>query len=94
MTHKVRAANMSVFVTFGLRKDGSIGDVFIDVAKEGTQMRELMQATAKLISLSLENGIPISKILTVLRDGDKDTIPHAVAKLIAAEMKLQTQEAA
>lgn len=84
-THKVKVGNRSVFVCFGYYKDGTVGEVFIDTAKAGTEMKELISAVGKLASLALQLGATPAVIAGILNDASENTIPNVLAKMIVEE---------
>lgn len=81
-TIKGRVGGMSVFVTLGYFEDGSLGEIFIDASREGTQVREMMHALARMVSLGLQSGISIESIIKILGDTETDSIPAYVSKLL------------
>lgn len=84
-THKVKLGRNSVFVSIGYYDDDTAGEVFIDTAKAGTQMKELMEAVGKLVSLALQLGAGPDTIAGILEGATPGTIPQIVARLIEDE---------
>lgn len=54
---KRKIGTFSVFVTFGEYEDGRLAEIFIDVAREGAELRAWMDAFAMAISLGLQHGV-------------------------------------
>jgi ribonucleoside-diphosphate reductase alpha chain len=52
-----------VVVTTGEYADGTIGEVFIDMHKEGSAFRSVMNCVAILTSLCLQHGVPLDLIV-------------------------------
>jgi ribonucleoside-diphosphate reductase alpha chain len=50
----------------GLYPDGRPGELFVDVAKAGTALRAWAGVAAKLLSLMLQYGVPLSEITEAL----------------------------
>ena len=59
MTHKFVIGDHEGYVTVGLYPDGSPGEIFIVMAKEGTVVSGLCDCFATAISLSLQFGVPL-----------------------------------
>lgn len=66
VTQRVRVNGQTVHFTVGLYPDGRPGEVFIDVAKDGTAARSWAGATAKLMSLMLQYGVPLHELAGAL----------------------------
>ena len=84
-THKKRVGRNTVFFTLGRHADGTIGEVWIDTAKSGTDMRELMHGMARMTSLALQYGASIDELISVLENGSPHSIPVALGELLKAE---------
>ncbi len=50
------------YLTVGLFEDGSPGEVFITISKEGSTIRGLMDSLAVMTSLALQYGVPIENL--------------------------------
>ncbi len=59
ITHKFGIAGHEGYITVGLYKDGTPGELFIRMAKEGSTVSGLMDSFATAISLALQHGVPI-----------------------------------
>ncbi len=62
VTHKFRVGEQEGYVTVGLFEDGTPGEVFITMAKEGSTASGLMDAVAMMTSLSLQYGVGLEKL--------------------------------
>ncbi len=62
ITHKFEVGGHEGYITVGLYKDGSPGEIFIRMAKEGSTVSGLMDSFATAVSLALQHGVPL-KIL-------------------------------
>jgi len=56
---KFRVGDYEGYIHVGVYDDGSPGDVFVDIAKEGTTLAGLMNAFMIAISLGLQYGVPL-----------------------------------
>jgi ribonucleoside-diphosphate reductase alpha chain len=59
ITHKFAIAGHEGYITVGLYKDGTPGELFIRMAKEGSTVSGLMDSFATAVSLALQHGVPI-----------------------------------
>src|SRR5262249_42084081 len=59
MTHKFSIAGHEWYITVGLCEDGTPGEVFITMSKEGSTISGLMVSLATSISLALQYGVPL-----------------------------------
>jgi ribonucleoside-diphosphate reductase alpha chain len=62
ITHKFRVDDQEGYVTVGLYEDGSPGEVFVTISKEGSTIRGLMDSVAVLTSLALQYGVPVDDL--------------------------------
>lgn len=63
ITHKFSVANHQGYVTVGLYVDGTPGEIFITISKEGSVIRGLMDAFATSVSIGLQYGVPLSVLI-------------------------------
>jgi ribonucleoside-diphosphate reductase alpha chain len=59
MTHKFSIGGHEGYITVGLYEDGSPGDIFITMAKEGSTISGLMDSFATAVSYALQYGVPL-----------------------------------
>jgi len=59
LTHKFTIAGHKGYITVGLYEDGSPGEVFITMAKEGSTISGLMDSFASMTSFALQYGVPL-----------------------------------
>src|SRR5437588_1742261 len=59
VTHKFEVGGHEGYITVGLYKDGSPGEIFIRMAKEGSTVAGLMDSFATAVSLALQHGVPL-----------------------------------
>ncbi len=59
ITHKFSIGGHEGYITVGLYEDGTPGEVFIPMAKEGSTISGLMDSFATAISYALQYGVPL-----------------------------------
>src|SRR5579864_1051336 len=59
ITHKFNVGGHEGYITVGLYPDGSVGELFITMAKEGSTVSGLMDSFACGISIALQHGVPL-----------------------------------
>ncbi len=59
LTHKFNIGGHEGYITVGLYEDGTPGEVFISMAKEGSTISGLMDTLATSISYGLQYGVPL-----------------------------------
>lgn len=62
-TQKAEIGGHSVFLRTGEYEDGSLGEIFIDMQKEGAAFKGLMNCFAIAISVGLQYGIPLEEFV-------------------------------
>ncbi|MBT4790976.1 MAG: vitamin B12-dependent ribonucleotide reductase [Halobacteriovoraceae bacterium] len=60
-TQKATVGGHKVYLRTGEYKDGSIGEIFIDMHKEGAAYRSLMNCFSIAISLGMQYGVPLDE---------------------------------
>ena len=58
-TQEAKVAGHKVFLRTGEYEDGSVGEIFIDMNKEGAAMRSMFNCFAVAISMGLQYGVPL-----------------------------------
>jgi ribonucleoside-diphosphate reductase alpha chain len=59
LTHHFSIGGQEGYVTVGLHEDGTPGELFIRMAKEGSTVSGLMDSFATAVSLALQYGVPL-----------------------------------
>lgn len=59
VTHKFSIAGQEGYFTVGLFEDGSPGEIFIKMSKEGSTISGLMDSFAVAVSMCLQYGVPL-----------------------------------
>ena len=62
-THKFSIGGHEGYITVGLYQDGSPGEIFVRMAKEGSVIAGLMDSFATSISLALQHGVPLTVLI-------------------------------
>lgn len=63
ITHKFNVGGQEGYITVGLYEDGRPGELFIQMAKEGSTMGGLMDTIGTLTSISLQYGVPLKTLV-------------------------------
>ena len=64
VTHKFNVAGHEGYLIVGLYEDGSPGELFITMAKEGSTIGGLMDSLGTAISVALQYGVPVQSLVT------------------------------
>ncbi|MET6999712.1 vitamin B12-dependent ribonucleotide reductase [Chitinophaga defluvii] len=62
-TQKAKVGGQAIFLRTGEYNDGTLGEIFIDLAKEGSTLRSLMNCFAIAVSVGLQYGVPLSEFV-------------------------------
>ena len=62
-THKFSIGGHEGYITTGMYEDGSPGEIFVRMAKEGSVIAGLMDSFATSISLALQHGVPLTVLI-------------------------------
>jgi ribonucleoside-diphosphate reductase alpha chain len=60
-TQKARIGNQKVYIRTGEYEDGALGEIFIDMHKEGAAFRSMTNCFAIAVSLGLQHGVPLDE---------------------------------
>jgi ribonucleoside-diphosphate reductase alpha chain len=63
ITHKFSIGGHEGYITVGKYEDGSPGEIFITMAKEGSTISGLMDSFATMTSLALQHGVPLQLLV-------------------------------
>jgi ribonucleoside-diphosphate reductase alpha chain len=66
-TIKVHIEGQAVFLCCEEYPDGTLGGIFLDISKQGTFTRGICDSLARMVSIALQNGTPIEKVISALR---------------------------
>lgn len=64
LTHKFDIGGHEGYITVGLHEDGTPGEIFLVMAKEGSTISGLMDAFATSVSLGLQYGVPLETLVS------------------------------
>ena len=62
-TIKSKVGGQAVFLRTGEYSDGTLGEIFIDMSKEGATMRSMLNCFAIAISIGLQYGVPLEEFV-------------------------------
>jgi ribonucleoside-diphosphate reductase alpha chain len=62
-TQEARVGGQKVYLRTGEYDDGSLGEIFIDVAKEGAAFRSIINSFAIAVSKGLQYGVPLEEFV-------------------------------
>ncbi len=62
-TQKAKINGQSVYIRTGEYENGQIGEIFIDMHREGASFRSLLNCFAISISLGLQHGVPLEEFV-------------------------------
>jgi ribonucleoside-diphosphate reductase alpha chain len=60
-TQKSRIGNHKIYLRTGEYEDGTLGEIFIDMHKEGAAFRSMTNCFAIAVSLGLQHGVPLEE---------------------------------
>jgi ribonucleoside-diphosphate reductase alpha chain len=64
-TQEARIGGQKVYIRTGEYEDGTLGEIFVDMHKEGAAFRSMMNAFAISVSLGLQYGVPLDEYVEV-----------------------------
>ena len=67
ITHKFTIGEHEGYITIGEYADGSPGEVFVQISKEGSAISGLMDAVGALASVALQSGVPLATLVKKFR---------------------------
>lgn len=82
-TQEARVGGQKVYVRTGEYEDGALGEIFIDIHKEGAAYRSMMNCFAIAVSLGLQYGVPLEEyvnVFTFTRFEPQGTVDHPNVK--------------
>jgi ribonucleoside-diphosphate reductase alpha chain len=62
-TQKARIGNHKLYLRTGEYEDGTLGEIFLDMHKEGAAFRSMTNCFAIAISLGLQHGVPLDEFV-------------------------------
>lgn len=67
VTHKFRVGNHEGYLTVGLHPDGTPGEIFLKMSKEGSTISGMCQAYCRAFSLALQHGLRVEDAVVRFR---------------------------
>ncbi len=68
VTHKFSINGHEGYLTIGLFEDGSPGEIFIKMSKEGSTLSGLIQGFCRAFSLAIQYGLPLTDAVDRFRN--------------------------
>jgi ribonucleoside-diphosphate reductase alpha chain len=63
ITQEAKVGGNKIFLRTGEYEDGMLGEIFIDMHKEGAALRSVMNCFAMLVSIALQYGVPLETLV-------------------------------
>jgi len=63
LTQEAKVGGHKIFLRTGEYEDGGLGEIFIDMHKEGAALRSVMNCFAMLVSIALQYGVPLEVLV-------------------------------
>ena len=63
LTQEAKVGGNKIFLRSGEYQDGTLGEIFIDMHKEGAALRSVMNCFAMLVSIALQYGVPLEMLV-------------------------------
>lgn len=82
-TQKAKVGGHTIFVRTGEYGDGTLGEIFVDMHKEGASFRSLLNCFAIAVSIGLQYGVPLDEFVEKFiftRFEPSGTVNHANIK--------------
>jgi ribonucleoside-diphosphate reductase alpha chain len=90
--HEFNVSGHMITIVIGEYEDGSVGEVFIDLGKEGSDVSGWANAFAICLSLGLQHGVPLDKFCHTFKDmkfgfhdDEVTSVPDLVMKTLERE---------
>lgn len=64
VTHKFEIAGLEGYLNCGHYEDGQLGEVFINIAKQGSTLSGLLDTLATAVSIALQYGVPLDVLVS------------------------------
>lgn len=62
-TQELRIGNTKIFIRTGCYEDGKLGEIFINVKKDGSTLQGLLNCFAVSVSIGLQYGVPLKEYI-------------------------------
>lgn len=86
-TFKRKVNGRSIFVGVGYSEEGNISEIWIDTAKEGTELRTMMNAFAMMTSLALQFGAPVDHLMSTLLKFPQGELTREIGEVLKEASK-------
>jgi ribonucleoside-diphosphate reductase alpha chain len=65
ITVEARIGGQKLYIRTGEYDDGTLGEIFVDIAKEGTTLRSIINCFAMSISMGMQYGVPLEEYVSL-----------------------------
>lgn len=62
-TQKMRIGGQTLYLRTGEYEDGTLGEIFVDLSKEGAMIRSLVNCICITVSVALQNGTSLEDLV-------------------------------
>lgn len=80
ITHHFQVGEVDGYLNVGFYEDGTPGEIFITISKEGSTIGGLTDTIARLTSIAMQYGIPLEKICDKLALMKFEPSGHTISK--------------
>lgn len=83
-TQEIKVGGQKLYIRTGEYHDGSIGELFIDMHKEGSTMKSMTNMFSIAVSLGLQHGVPLKEFVdafTFMRFDPAGPVDHSHIKM-------------
>lgn len=67
-TQKADISGHKIYLRTGEYEDGTLGEIFLTIAREGSTTQHLLNAFARMTSVAIQHGVPLNEIIDSFRD--------------------------
>ena len=64
-TQEAKVGGHKIYLRTGEHEDGKLGEIFVDMHKEGATLRSIMNCFAIAVSLGLQHGVPLEEYVNI-----------------------------
>jgi ribonucleoside-diphosphate reductase alpha chain len=86
-TQEARVGGQKIYLRTGEHTDGTLGEIFVDIHKEGAAFRSMMNCFAIAVSLGLQYGVPLEEFVdcfTFTRFEPQGVCDHPNIKMVTS----------
>jgi ribonucleoside-diphosphate reductase alpha chain len=80
--HKFSIAGHEGYLIAGMFEDGTLGEIFVVMSKEGSTISGLMDSFSMLVSIALQYGVPLEVLVEKFKHGRYEPFGFTTNELI------------